>query len=140
MTNINVIEAVRSYINRMIEDCGPTIKGLVMDKETVIVMLLFFPFSIQFSIFQASIVSMVYAQSEILQKEVFLFERIDLAGRKSLKHLSAICFLRPTEENIHALVRELHEPKYGSYYICKSLSCLKISFNEPTKSFAFRFY
>jgi hypothetical protein len=36
MTNINVIEAVRSYINRMIEDCGPAIKGLVMDKETVI--------------------------------------------------------------------------------------------------------
>lgn len=35
MTNINLIEAVRSYINRMIEDCGPTIKGLVMDKETV---------------------------------------------------------------------------------------------------------
>lgn len=35
MSNINVIEAVRSYINRMIEDCGPTVKGLVMDKETV---------------------------------------------------------------------------------------------------------
>ena len=35
MTNINVIEAVRSYINRMIEDCGSAIKGLVMDKETV---------------------------------------------------------------------------------------------------------
>ncbi|CAF0811095.1 unnamed protein product [Adineta ricciae] len=99
MTNINVIEAVRSYINRMIEDCGSTIKGLVMDKET------------------ASIVSMVYAQSEILQKEVFLFERIDIAGQKSLKNLSAICFLRPTDENIQALVRELREPKYGSYFI-----------------------
>ncbi|CAF0981042.1 unnamed protein product [Adineta steineri] len=99
MTNINVIEAVRSYINRMIEDCGPTIKGLVMDKET------------------ASIVSMVYAQSEILQKEVFLFERIDIPGQKSLKHLSAICFLRPTEENIQSLVRELREPKYGNYFI-----------------------
>ena len=36
MANINVVEAVRSYVNRMIEDCGPTIKGLVMDKETVI--------------------------------------------------------------------------------------------------------
>ncbi|CAF3343808.1 unnamed protein product [Rotaria socialis] len=99
MTNINLIEAVRSYINRMIEDCGPTIKGLVMDKET------------------ASIVSMVYAQSEILQKEVFLFERIDIPGQKSLKHLSAICFLRPTEENIQSLVRELRDPKYGNYFI-----------------------
>ncbi len=78
---------------------------------------------------------MVYAQSEILQKEVFLFERIDLAGRKSLKHLSAICFLRPTEENIHALVRELHDPKYGNYFICKYLQ--KFTRN---KFFDFRFY
>ena len=62
---------------------------------------------------------MVYAQSEILQKEVFLFERIDVAGQKSLKHLTAICFLRPTEDNIQALIRELQEPKYGSYFICK---------------------
>ncbi|CAF1600224.1 unnamed protein product, partial [Didymodactylos carnosus] len=83
----------------MIDDCGPTMKGLVMDKET------------------AAIVSMVYAQSEILQKEVFLFERIDIPGQKSLKHLSCICFVRPTEENIQALARELRDPKYGSYFI-----------------------
>ena len=62
---------------------------------------------------------MVYAQSEILQKQVFLFERIDLVGQKSLKHLTALCFLRPTEENIQALVRELRQPKYGGYFICK---------------------
>ena len=67
---------------------------------------------------------MVYAQSEILQKEVFLFERIDIVGQKSLKHLTAICFLRPTEENIHALIRELREPKYGSYFVCKFRSSL----------------
>lgn len=35
MANLNVIEAVRFYINRMISDCGQSIKGLVMDKETV---------------------------------------------------------------------------------------------------------
>lgn len=62
---------------------------------------------------------MVYAQSEILQKEVFLFERIDLGGRKTLKNLSAMCLLRPTDENITALVRELSDPKYDHYYICK---------------------
>lgn len=65
---------------------------------------------------------MVYAQSEILQKEVFLFERIDIAGQKSLKHLTAICFLRPTEDNIQALIRELREPKYGNYFICSSFA------------------
>lgn len=35
MSNINVIEAVRSYVNQMIEKCGQTMKVLVMDKETV---------------------------------------------------------------------------------------------------------
>ncbi|MEQ2158975.1 vacuolar protein sorting-associated protein 45, partial [Goodea atripinnis] len=40
-----------------------------------------------------SIVSVVYTQSEILQKEVYLFERIDSQNRDSMKHLKAICFL-----------------------------------------------
>jgi vacuolar protein sorting-associated protein 45 len=61
---------------------------------------------------------MAYAQSDVLQKEVFLFERIDIGGKKTLKYLNAIYFLRPTEENVQALVRELHEPKYGNYFIC----------------------
>lgn len=67
---------------------------------------------------------MVYAQSEILQKEVFLFELIENSGQKVLKNLNAICFLRPTEENIELLERELHEPKYGGYYICKIFTYL----------------
>lgn len=46
---------------------------------------------------QTSIVSVVYTQSEILQKEVYLFERIDSQNRDNMKHLKAICFLRPTK-------------------------------------------
>lgn len=46
---------------------------------------------------QTGIVSMVYTQSEILQKEVYLFERIDSPNRETMKHLKAICFLRPTK-------------------------------------------
>ena len=64
---------------------------------------------------------MVYAQSEILQKEVFLFERIDVGSRESMKHLKCICFLRPTKDNIDLLGRELKSPKYGFYYICMFL-------------------
>ena len=40
---------------------------------------------------------MVYSQSEILQKEVFLFERVDNQARETMKHLKAICFVRPTK-------------------------------------------
>ena len=61
---------------------------------------------------------MVYAQSEILQKEIFLFERVDVLAQKPLKHLTAICLLRPTEENVQTLIRELRQPKYYKYFIC----------------------
>ena len=62
---------------------------------------------------------MVYAQSEILQKEVYLFERIDTAGRETMKHLNCIVYLRPTRENIDLLAQELRMPKYGLYFICE---------------------
>ena len=75
---MNVVLAVKQYINAMIRDSGPGMKVLLMDKETT------------------SIVSMVYSQSEILQKEVYLFELLSNSSRESMKHLNAICFLRPT--------------------------------------------
>jgi hypothetical protein len=69
---------------------------------------------------QTSIVSMVYGQSEILQKEVYLFERIDTGGQhESMKHLKCITFLRPTKENVALLSQELRCPRYGVYYICE---------------------
>ncbi|XP_033749827.1 LOW QUALITY PROTEIN: vacuolar protein sorting-associated protein 45-like [Pecten maximus] len=95
---MNVILAVKQYISKMIDESGPGMKVLLMDKETT------------------SIVSMVYAQSEILQKEVYLFERIDSA-RETMKHLKCICFLRPTRDNVEFLAQELRLPKYGLYYI-----------------------
>ncbi|XP_025077433.1 vacuolar protein sorting-associated protein 45-like [Pomacea canaliculata] len=96
---MNVILAVKQYISKMIEGCGGGMKVLLMDKETT------------------SIVSMVYAQSEILQKEVYLFERIDSPGRETMKHLNCIAFLRPTKENVELLAQELRIPKYGLYFI-----------------------
>nr|XP_008123293.1 PREDICTED: vacuolar protein sorting-associated protein 45-like [Anolis carolinensis] len=101
---MNVVFAVKQYISKMIEDTGTGMKVLLMDKETT------------------SIVSMVYTQSEILQKEVYLFERIDSPNRESMKHLKAICFLRPTKENVDYLMQELRRPKYSTYFICKSFA------------------
>lgn len=70
--------------------------------------------------FQTSIVSMVFSQSEILQKEVYLFERIDSHSKwDNMKHMKCIVFVRPTSENISLLSRELRYPKYGVYFICK---------------------
>ncbi|XP_037600799.1 vacuolar protein sorting-associated protein 45 [Cebus imitator] len=96
---MNVVFAVKQYISKMIEDSGPGMKVLLMDKETT------------------GIVSMVYTQSEILQKEVYLFERIDSQNREIMKHLKAICFLRPTKENVDYMIQELRRPKYSIYFI-----------------------
>lgn len=62
---------------------------------------------------------MVFSQSQILQREVFLFEKLDAANREQMGHLKAVVFVRPTPDNMQHLVRELREPKYGAYHICK---------------------
>ncbi|KAJ3608702.1 hypothetical protein NHX12_023232 [Muraenolepis orangiensis] len=68
---MNVSVAVKQYVSRMIEDSGPGMKVLLMDKYTT------------------GVVSMVYTQSEILQKE----------------------------ENVECLIQELRRPKYSVYFI-----------------------
>ncbi|XP_060676539.1 vacuolar protein sorting-associated protein 45 [Hemiscyllium ocellatum] len=96
---MNVVLAVKQYVSKMIEESGPGMKVLLMDKETT------------------SIISMVYTQSEILLKEVYLFERIESTNRETMKHLKAICFLRPTKENVEYLIQELRRPKYGLFFV-----------------------
>lgn len=65
---------------------------------------------------------MAFSQSDMLQKEVFLFERLDSPGSKErMKHLKCIVFIRPTRHNIACLCQELRSPRFGSYYICESL-------------------
>ena len=64
-------------------------------------------------------VSMVYSQTEIIQKEVYLVDKISKKGREKLSHVKAICFVRPSAESIQDLMEELSNPKYSEYYICK---------------------
>ncbi|XP_060535009.1 vacuolar protein sorting-associated protein 45 [Cylas formicarius] len=99
---MNVISAVKAYVVKMTEESDPGMKVLLMDKETT------------------GVISMVYGQSEIQQKEVFLLERIDspnYANSTGLRYLKCLVFLRPTPQNIEALCAELRDPKYGAYYV-----------------------
>lgn len=99
---MNVIAAVKGYVVKMTEESEPGMKVLLMDKETT------------------GIISMVYGQSEIQQKEVFLLERIDVpnySNSTGLRYLKCLVFLRPTQKNVEALCTELRNPKYGAYYI-----------------------
>jgi hypothetical protein len=76
------------------------------------------------NVFQVSIVSVVYSQSELLQKEVFLVELVDSISKskESMSHLKAVYFLRPTLENIQHLRRQLANPRFGESHLCKFLS------------------
>nr|CAG4645430.1 EOG090X03QA [Lynceus sp. MCZ IZ 141354] len=97
---MNVFQPVKIYVSKMIQDAGPGMKVLLMDRETI------------------GIVSMVYSQTEILQKEVYLFEQIDKGNSgQIMKHLKCLVFLRPTKENVEALVAELKNPRFGIYYV-----------------------
>ena len=104
---MDVVRGVKQYVSRMIAEAGTGMKVLIMDKETVknitmefIASNLCYDVSNSPSLFllhtQISIVSMVYSQSDILQKEVYNFELLSNTGREAMKHLSAICIIRPT--------------------------------------------
>ncbi|GAB4861158.1 vacuolar protein sorting-associated protein 45 [Ancistrocladus abbreviatus] len=95
-----LITAVRDYVNRMLQDISG-MKVLILDSETV------------------SAVSVVYSQSELLQKEVFLVELVDSISmsKEPMSHLKAVYFIRPMAENIQRLRRQLASPRFGEYHL-----------------------
>lgn len=95
-----LVTAARDYINRMLQDISG-MKVLILDSQTV------------------SAVSVVYSQSELLQKEVFLVELVDsiYKSKVSMSHLKAVYFLRPSSENIQHLRRQLANPRFGEYHL-----------------------
>ena len=131
---------VRYYIEKMLKEVTG-MKAMLLDSETT------------------RIVSTVYSQSEILEQEVYLVEKLDsdpgeqllhLKVRTMIRqlhqrdgilfqytlhdaslalcitrcwHLQAVCFLRPTRENVARLRKELRSPRYGEYHLCKPPPC-----------------
>lgn len=100
--SINIIKAEEEYVMRMLS--SPEVSGmkiLLLDAET------------------AGIVSLVCSKSAAVQKEVYLFEKIEDMNREAFFHMKCVAYLRPTQENIIALSSELRNPKYKEYHICK---------------------
>lgn len=62
-------------------------------------------------------ISLVFTQSELLKREVFLTELIDVSNRSSLKHFAGVYFIRPNKENISILCNELKNPLFKEYYV-----------------------
>ena len=47
------------------------------------------------------------------------YELPSSGNHKHMTRLQAVCFLRPTRENIARIRRELREPCYGEYNMCE---------------------
>lgn len=99
---LSVVAGVKEYIQAMV-DRIPGMKVLILDSETL------------------GIISMVFSQSDILQHEVFLTECIDADSfynqEEKMRHMNAVCLLRPTNKNFLKLSQELKSPKYNEYHI-----------------------
>ncbi|KAI3648425.1 hypothetical protein MP228_006279 [Amoeboaphelidium protococcarum] len=118
-------KAIQNYVEKMIQVQG--MKALLLDKDTT-------PF-----------VSVTYTQTQLLQKEVFLIERLENKNKSmdrdsahyqnssssnpsanaSLKHLKAIVFIRPSPDSIMHLCDELRNPQFSEYHLYFSNICKK---------------
>ena len=136
---MDLANTIRFYIDKMLKDVHG-MKVLLLDPDTT------------------KVVSLVYSQSEILEQEVYLVEKLDSERSERLTHLKvrrlpplllarqatatglllalctlhrcdqprqpeasctqAVCFLRPTKDNITRLRRELRDPHFAEYHLC----------------------
>ncbi|PNW80892.1 hypothetical protein CHLRE_07g333950v5 [Chlamydomonas reinhardtii] len=87
---------MRSYVGSMIEG-APGYKGLVLDKETM------------------RICANLYGRTELAEHNVVHVENLEKPDGRAHNELKAVCFLRPTKENIALLKKELRAPRYQSY-------------------------
>jgi vacuolar protein sorting-associated protein 45 len=100
---LDVVASVRWYVDKICSDPSMTgMKVLLLDSVT------------------SRIMAMVYSQTQVLEKEVYLIETLDSLNKKAhinMPHLKAAVFIQPTESNLTALLTEIREPKFSEYHI-----------------------
>lgn len=95
----DAISSVRFYVDKIVSDGSiGGMKALILDAATT------------------KIVSMVYSQTQILEREVYLVEQIG-KRHEPMNHIKAAVFVQPTEANFDLLVKELQDPKFKEYHI-----------------------
>lgn len=107
---MNLFEVSNFYLGRIVggdQQTGPKNENSVLPGSRIKVLLL--------DEYTTPIISLNSTQSELLQHEIYLINRIDNFNRDKMRHLKCICFLKPTEESINYLLDELRNPKYSSY-------------------------
>ncbi|OAA71909.1 Sec1-like protein [Akanthomyces lecanii RCEF 1005] len=99
---MDVSQAISGYIAKIVMPAGESssskMKILILDRDTV------------------PIVSTAITQSNLLNHEVYLTDRLDNTAREKMRHLRCLCLVRPSPETIQLLIDELRDPKYGEYH------------------------
>ena len=95
---VSLINAQRDYIDKMLKSVTD-MKVLLLDNETT------------------QMVSLIHSQTDILKRQVFLTDKLSNARSERMMHLKAIVYVRPTDENIRFLTKELSNPKYKQYHL-----------------------
>mmetsp|Transcript_10648 Transcript_10648/g.48921 ORF Transcript_10648/g.48921 Transcript_10648/m.48921 type:complete len:363 (+) Transcript_10648:71-1159(+) len=90
---------IHEYVRKMLDDASVGMKAFLLDEFTM------------------SVVSAAFTQTELLQMEVFLVEKLRPSQAKKMQHLKALCFVRPTEENVTLVVEYMKRQTFGGYYI-----------------------
>jgi len=101
---LNLSKVSETYFNRLFETKASTqsteIKArvLLVDKHTT------------------PIISMSYTQSQLLQNDIVLVEMIENQGNLNfMKHLNCIVYIKPTQDSIRNLIKELKSPHFNKY-------------------------
>ncbi|WIA34599.1 hypothetical protein OEZ86_012919 [Tetradesmus obliquus] len=98
LAQMHLIKILRAYMLHMVGEV-PGYKALVVDKDTM------------------RICSTQFGRTELAEHNVVHIERLDSNDSKEHLELKAICFVRPTRENVTLLKRELRQPRYQSYHL-----------------------
>lgn len=75
------------------------IKCLILDEETT------------------GIISLVYSQSDILKRDIYLIEKLSSASTQKMQHMKVIYLIRPSQENYNSLVNDLKQHRFSEYYL-----------------------
>ena len=86
-------EAMRSYIDQMLDPNDNSMKVLLFDNETL------------------EMSSLVYSRRRLLERKVYLHDTLASTRRQKKAFLTGIVFVRPTATNVQLLKHELENPK-----------------------------
>ncbi|KAG5513199.1 hypothetical protein PMAC_001569 [Pneumocystis sp. 'macacae'] len=61
--------------------------------------------------------SMATTKTFLLNREIYLIDRLDNMRRENVRHLTCICILQPCLDSVRQLSNELRTPRYGRYFV-----------------------